>query len=114
MAGRRFDHRVQFQRAPVLDDGLAERLGDFADFGAPVWADKSDLSDGERWRAGAVMSSATTRFTVRFSAFVAGITAKDCLICDGVTYRITGLKSGSGRARLVEITTAANNRGVVP
>jgi head-tail adaptor len=99
------DRRIQFRRATLTDDGLA-RAEVFADHGAPVWASKADISDGERWRAGEVQAHITTRFRIRSSVFARGLTPKDRLVCEGVTYDISGFKE-IGRRDMLEITAAA-------
>ena len=112
----RLDRRVQFRRAALVTDGFGTRLAwndanPAADnHGAPVWAEKADISDGERWRAGEVQAHVTTRFKVRCSAFAAGITPKDRLVCEGLTYDIHGIKEPPGtRRQWIEITASARN-----
>lgn len=104
------DRRVQVRRAVLSDDGLGQVLS-WADHGAPVWAAKKDISDGERWRAAEVQAHVTTRFTLRWSPFAAGITPKDHLVCEGLEYEITGVKEGPGRRVSIEITAAARTDG---
>ena len=99
------DRRVQFRRATLSDNGL-EQVEVWADYGAEVWASRSDISDGERWRAGEVQAHVTTRFQVRSSAFTRAITAKDRLTCEGREFDISGIKQIGRRDRL-EITAAA-------
>ena len=101
------DRRVQFRRATMTDDGFTSQVETWADLGGVVWAKKADLSDGERARAGEVAAHVTTRFTVRWSSFTAAITPKDRLVCEGVTYEITGRKEGAGRRQWIEFTCAA-------
>lgn len=105
----RLDRRIQFRRATLTDDGYTSAAETWADHGSPVWAQKTDVSDGEKWRAGEVQAGITTRFLVRWSAFSAAITPKDRLACAGVTYDIVGIKEGAGRRDWVEITAAARN-----
>lgn len=102
----RLDRRIHFQRATLNDDGLSQ-VEEWADHGSPVWAQKTDVSDGERWRADEVQAEITTRFLVRYSGFTADLTPKDRLISDGVEYNITGIKEGAGRRQWLEITAAA-------
>ena len=102
----RLDRRIQFQRAGLVDDGFSQ-VEIWADHGFPVWAHKTDVSDGERWRADEVQAQITTRFLVRYSDFTADLTPKDRLISDGVEYNITGIKEGAGRRQWLEITAAA-------
>lgn len=99
------DRRVQFRRAAASDDGFSQ-VETWADIGAEVWAAKTDISDGEKWRAQAVAASITTRFVVRYSGFSASITPKDRLVCEGREYEISGIKEIGRRDRL-EMTAAA-------
>lgn len=103
----RLDRRVQFQRAPETAGAFGPVEGVFANHGSPVWAQRKDVSDGERARAGIVEAHLMTRFVVRWSAFTAGITAKDLLVCDGVTFNINGIKEPTGRRQWIEISATA-------
>ena len=101
------DRLIQFRRAALSDDGFG-MVETWADHGSPVWASKRDASDAERWRAGEVQASITTRFTVRYSAFTAGITPKDRLVSeDGREFDISGVKEVGARRTFLEITAAA-------
>lgn len=99
------DRRVQFRRATLVDDGFQE-VETWDNHGSPVWASKTDVSDGERWRAGEVGASITSRFVVRSSTFSRDLTPKDRLVCEGREYDITGIKEIGRRDRL-EITASA-------
>lgn len=100
------DRRVQFMRVTISTGSFgAEQV--WSDHGAPVWASKRDISDAERLRAAQADASITTRFVVRWSAFAAGITPADALVCEGRTYNIRGLKE-VGRRVWVEITAEAS------
>lgn len=101
----KLDRRIQFRRAAPLDDGFQE-VEEFADHGDPVWASKTDVSDGEKMSAGAVSASLTARFVVRSSAFTRDLTAKDALTYNGVTFAIFGIKE-IGRNDQLEITAGA-------
>ncbi len=107
MAAGKLDRRVQFLRAGTCDDGFAEIDRDFVSLGNPVWAERTDINDSERWRAGEVGAVITTRFIINSSQFSRGITPKDRLVCDGVTYEISGIKEAGGRRKRLEITAAA-------
>ncbi|WP_353474788.1 head-tail adaptor protein [Salipiger sp. H15] len=100
------DREVQVLRRVTGDDGFTSELGDFAALGAPVRAKRTDVSDGERWRAGEVAASIMSRFLVRWSPFTAGITPKDRLTCDGLEFDIVGLKEVK-RRHWIEITGSA-------
>lgn len=100
---------IQFQRATLTDDGYGMSQS-WADHGTPVWADKNDISDGERWRAGEVQAHVTTRFKVRYSSFTADISPADRLECGGTVYNIHGIKEPAGtRRQWVEITATARS-----
>jgi head-tail adaptor len=100
------DRLVQFQRAALVDDGFSS-VETWANHGAAVWAEKRDVSDGERARAGIVEAQLMTRFKLRYSAFTAGLTPADRLVCEGVTYNITGIKEAEGRREWLEISCTA-------
>lgn len=102
---RHLDRRIQFQRATLDFDGY-QNVPTFHNHGPAVWAKKSDVSDAERWRAGEVAATITTRFLVRWSSFSAGLTPKDRLLCEGRTYDISGIKEGEGRRQWLEITAS--------
>ena len=105
------DRRVQFLRLTLSNDEFGPSevwYGDERDnHGSRVWAKKTEVSDGERWRAGEVAAHVTSRFLVRWSSFTAGLTPKDRLICEGRTYDIVGIKETEGRRQWLEITAAA-------
>lgn len=98
-------YRVQFRRAAITADALGS-TETWDDHGYPVWADKQDISDGERWRAGEVAAHISARFRVPVSGFVLGITPKDRMVCRGLTYDISGIKE-IVRDRELEFTAAA-------
>lgn len=109
----RLDRRVQFLAKALVSDGFGS---------AEVWtnsgvlqpANKQDISDGERWRAGEVQAHVTTRFVVRWSAFTATVTPAWRLVCEGVEYDIFGLKDYTeARNKWLEITAAARNDGLI-
>ena len=101
----RADRRVQFRRA-ALSQGPLGQVETWFNHGPAMPAEKRDVSDAERMRAGEIQAHITTRFRVRWSAFSAGLTPKDRLICEGLVYDISGIKE-LGRRRTLEITAAA-------
>lgn len=107
------DRRVQFRRVAVGDDGFnSSRAWDLEtpannNLGSPVWASKTDIRDEERWRAGEVGATISTRFVINSSPFSRGVTPMDRLVCDGVIYEISGMKEIGGRRKRLEITAAA-------
>ncbi|RHZ91534.1 head-tail adaptor protein [Cereibacter sphaeroides] len=106
MRAPRFDRRIQIQRATPADDGFAS-VEVWADHGPPIWAAKADLSDGERWSAGEVAASVTTRFTLHRTAFARGLTPKDRLVSDGRSFEISGIKVSGAAGRFLELTCSA-------
>ncbi|ABN75753.1 head-tail adaptor protein [Cereibacter sphaeroides] len=101
-----YDRLVQFLRAPLVEDEFGSAPGPIAALGAPVRGSKLDVSDRERWQAGEIAASVTTRFRVRWSPFTAGITPRDSLECEGLVYEIVGVKE-VGRRVEIEITAGA-------
>lgn len=99
------DRRLRFERAVRTDDGFASAVSSWAHL-ATVAGSRADISDGERWRAGEVSAQVTTRFQVRWSPLAATITPADRLICEGVTYDVSGIKQ-IGRRVGLEITATA-------
>jgi SPP1 family predicted phage head-tail adaptor len=101
------DRMVQFRRR-TLSDGPLGQVETWANHGQPIPAEKHDLSDGERWRAGEVQAHVTTRFKLRWSAFTAGLTPRDRLTFEGREFDISGIKEPPGtRRQWLEITAAA-------
>lgn len=106
MTAGKLDRRVQVERYTLTDDGFSQ-VEDWASHGSPIWAERVDISDGERWRAGEVQAHVTTRFRVRSSAFSRDLTPKDRLVCEGDTFDIVGIKQSPKRRTYLEITAAA-------
>ena len=101
----RADRRVQFRRAALSQGGFGQ-VETWANHGPVTPAEKRDVSDAERMRANEIQAHITTRFRVRWSAFTAGLTPKDRLICEGLVYDISGIKE-IGRREFLEITAGA-------
>lgn len=100
------DRLVQFQRFTTSDDGFTS-VEAWADHGTPVWCEKKDVSDGERYRASEVQANITTRFKVRYNAFTSDLTPADRMTFESATYNISGIKEVGARRRWLEITAAA-------
>ena len=103
MTGPMLDRVVQFRRYTETDDGFST-VKEWEDHGPVTRAAKKDVSDSERWRASEVYASLTTRFVVRWSPFTRDLNPKDRLVCDGMTYEITGIKEGQGRRMWLELS----------
>lgn len=108
MKARRLDRLVQIERAAQVDDGFSVTEV-FASHGEAFWSMKTDVSDGERARAGIVEASLMTRFKVRWNEFSADLTPADRLVCEGVTYNVTGIKEVDGRRQWLEISATARS-----
>jgi len=108
-AAGRLDRIVQFRRATIGSDGFGA-TETWADHGAPQPAQRTDVSDGEKSRAGEVQATLMTRFVLRWSAFTAALTPKDRLVTEGRDYSIHGIKEPPGtRRQWLEITASARN-----
>lgn len=105
MKAGELDREVTLRRATVTKDEYNADVETWADL-VTVWGSKKDISDGERIAAAATGASITTRFRIRYSADVAGVTPEDQLVCEGRTYNITGVKE-VGRREGLEITATA-------
>lgn len=99
------DRRIQIRRSIAIDDGL-QMVESWADYGAPIWAARKDVSDGERAAAGWIEATSVARFTVRSSTFTRGLTPKDRIAAEGRGYDIQGIKE-LGRRDWLEITAIA-------
>lgn len=102
------DRPVQFRRATLSDNGFGQ-AETWEDHGPVHMASRRDVSDAERWRAGEVAATVTTRFVLRWSPFTADLSPKDELVSEGRSYAIVGVKEGDGRRQWVEITCSARS-----
>lgn len=96
------DRRIVVERATVALDGFGAAVEIWAAL-ATVWAEVRWISDGERWRAGAVGAEAVMRVTIRAGLRV---TERDRLVIDGRVHGISGVKE-IGRGEGQEITAGA-------
>lgn len=112
MTASRLDRRVQVYRARWVDDGLS-KVPVWEKHGYPLWALREDVKDAERWRAGEVQASVTSRFQVRSSGFSRDIDARDRIECEGAIFEITGTKEATqyGRRQLLEWTCTRRTDG---
>lgn len=103
------DRRVQLMRAGLLDDGL-RKSEIFAPHGAPVWARRRDVSDGERAAAGWIEAVLVSRFELYATAQTRAIGSTDRLVSDGLSFEILGIKDAARRG-WIEITARARIDG---
>lgn len=101
-AGQR-GRRIRVERAIKGDDGLA--VTETWTLFAELWAEKLDVSDGERVRAAEVGAEVTTRWRLLRNSLSATITPRDRIVYRGTIYNISGIKE-IGREGF-EITSAA-------
>ena len=96
------DRRLRIERATTTPNAFNEPVETWSLF-ANVSAAKVDVSDAEQLRAAAVGATLTTRFLIRWTRTMAGVTAKFRGVCEGRTYEFTGVKD-LGRREGIEIT----------
>lgn len=107
LASTQFDRRIAILRSATVDTGMGRKPG------APTiwkkfWAQRVDVSDGEKVRAAQVGSSIDVRFMVRSSADTLTISGTDKLQCDGQTFNVLGTKEAQqGRRAAIEISCSA-------
>lgn len=105
-AGER-DRRIVIQRATTSTNAFGEEIPTWATL-ATVWAKRTPVMDGERWRAGEVAATITERFLINWSSTVASVSAKDRISYNSRIYDIAGVKE-IGRRESIEITAAARD-----
>jgi SPP1 family predicted phage head-tail adaptor len=99
----RLDRRVTVLRAGLIDDGFGLSQGPFEAVGE-LWAQRRDVSDAEKFAAGRLQATVTTRFTVRNTGFARTVTAGDRLLCEGDEFNIVGIKQTEHRGTYLEIS----------
>lgn len=88
----KLDRRIQVLRAELIDDGYQTRPGPFEPLGTPIPGSRRDVADAERFAAGTIMATLTSRFIVRHTTFSAQIKPSDRLSVDGSEWGIVGIK----------------------
>lgn len=107
-AGKR-DQRIDLQRATLVADDFNEDMQTWITF-ATVWAEKRDVSDGERVKAAEVAAEISTRFTILWSQQVADLSPKDRVLFGDRVFDIYSVKELDRRKGL-EITATARADG---
>lgn len=110
-AGKR-DRMVQFLRQSTTRDSMGGPVDIWPQIGC-AWAERMDVSDGERWQAAEVSALITTRFRVLRNLLTATLTPKDRLSCAGRIYDIQGIKE-MDRAGFEITANARADQGMNP
>lgn len=95
--------RIQFAEMRLVEDALQRVEKPFA-VGGPVRAQQTDVSDGEKFRAGQNAAWKMSRFVIRLNAFTATLTPSHRLLLGEEDFEILGIKGGEGQRRWLEIT----------
>ncbi|MCT4610973.1 MAG: head-tail adaptor protein [Pelagimonas sp.] len=99
------DRRIQILRFHETGvPSLGGPKGEWRAFGPVIFAQRRDVSDGERLSAGAWGNSLVTRFVIRATAFGRSIVRMDRINHEGATYEIDGIKEVPGVRGFLEIT----------
>jgi SPP1 family predicted phage head-tail adaptor len=100
------DRRIVIERATSTVNALNEPVETWSTY-ATVWAQRKDVSDGEKLAAGQVGSHLSSRFVIRSNTTTTAITPSDRISHDGALWSIHGIKeTQDGRYRFLEITAA--------
>lgn len=111
MSAGKLDRRITIMRKERTPDGAGGTTIELVPIGT-IWANRSDIKDGEKYAAGLTSSDLTSRFTVRSSAFSRGITPIDEIKHAGLLFNVTGTKeSAEGRLNYIELTATARTTG---
>ncbi len=103
------DRKITIQRYTSVPNEFNEPIETWADF-FTCRAKRRDVSDGEKFAAGQIGSSLTTRFVIRSSTETRTVTTKDRLVHEGATFNILGVKEANeGRFRFIEITAVKDS-----
>ncbi|MFT6460277.1 head-tail adaptor protein [Pseudophaeobacter arcticus] len=97
------DVRIQFAQLQLVDDGL-QRVEKPVAVGHPVRAQRTDVSDGEKFRSGQDAAWKMARFVVRLNRFTATLTPSHRLMLGEQDFEIIGIKGVENQRRWLEIT----------
>lgn len=105
------DKRIAIWRTVSRDDGVSTVPGEPAEL-TQRWAKKTDISDGEKLRAGENAASLASRFLVRSDSVTRALNpGTDTIRWKGKVFEITGVKDAGDREDGIEITTATRTDG---
>lgn len=106
MTGK-LDRRITIQRATVERNAFNEPIETWTTL-ATRWANRTDASAGEAYRAQEVGAEIACRFTVRHDSSTATVTPTDRISYGGRFYNITQVREKLGtRNRWLEIDAVA-------
>lgn len=106
MRASKLDRRITIQRAVTARDSFNNVVPTSWQNLKTIWASKQEILDSEKIAAQEVGADITMRFQVRWSSFVATITAKDRLVFENRTYGILAVKElGRRVGREITATT---------
>ena len=100
------DVRIQFAEMQLVEDEL-QRVEKSVAVGRPVRAQQTDVSDGEKFRAGQNAAWKMSRFVIRLNAFTATLTPSHRLLLGEQDFEILGIKGIESQRRWLEITAIA-------
>lgn len=94
----KLNKRIEIHKHTVFDNGRSEE--DRWNLYKSVWASVDWVSDGEKYRAGALGIAATVRVIVRKT----DITSKDRIVYGGQTFSLTSVKPVLGNSAFLELS----------
>jgi len=101
------DRRITIQRATTTRNEFNEPIETWSDL-ATVWAERTDASAAESYRAQEVGAEITARFKTSYSLLIASVNPRDRIFFDGHQYNITRVSEPKGtRNRWREIDAVA-------
>lgn len=105
------DRRITFQHDEGSTGLMSDAGENWVDV-ATVWAERKDVSDGERAAAGQIGSFVMSRFVVRSTSTTKAITPVDRISHAGAFWNIKGIKeTAEGRNRFLEFTAVRDTDG---
>lgn len=109
MSAGAMDRLIVIERDQGSADSFGQKTPNWQEL-ATVWAKRTPIADGERWRGGEIAAQITHRFLIYWSGDVSGVTPKDRIVSEGMTYDIAGVKE-RGLREFIEITASARIDG---
>ena len=87
----KMNRRITLQRATVTANAFNEGVKTWGTL-QTVWAQRSDVSAFEAYRAQEVGAEISTRFKIRHSATIADLNPADRIVYNDLVYEITGVR----------------------